>query len=532
MIGTVWAILPALIAIVLALITKQVYISLFLGLFIGAMCVAGGNLLVGFEKLVECVSSNIYGGGEHAYIIMFSLCLGILVVLITISGGSFAYGEWSTKRIKTKRGALLSTFGLGLIIFIDDYFNCLTVGNVMRPVTDKNKVSREKLSYIIDSTAAPVCIIAPISSWAAAVGSTLGINNGFEVFLKSIPFNLYALLTVGMVLIVSTKNFNFGPMKRAEEQCKNSSNLEMDTDDKIGGVTPNPKGKVIDLLLPIIFLIITSIFFMLYTGGIFSGSNIVEAFSSCEASKSLSISSLLTLIVFYVYYIARGLITFEQVGDSIIGGFRTMVPTILILILAWSLGSMCSSTDYLSLSTCETFHALENIGFLFPAITFVSSALIAFSTGTSWGTFAILLPLVPEIISIEDPLFFVAVASVLGGAVCGDHMSPISDTTILSATGARCNHMNHVKSQMPYSLLVASCVFITYLVLGILSIALKNVSYGVYTFVSLILGFALLFLTVFIISKISKSEINENDNNDNNTNNDIALKENISQETN
>ena len=509
--GTLWALLPAIIAILMAIFSKQVYVSLFLGLLFGSLCLTNGNPITGFEKLVECIANNIFGDFEHAYIILFAICLGILVVLITISGGSLAYGEWATKKIKTKRGALLSTFGLGLIIFIDDYFNCLTVGNVMRPVTDKNKISREKLAYFIDSTAAPVCIIAPISSWAAAVGTTLNIENGFEVFLKSIPFNLYAFLTISLMMIVAFKNFNFGLMKTMEEKAQNSTIEEFDEEEKIGGLKPNPKGKVIDLILPIIFLIISSTLFMMYTGGFFSHFNILTAFADCEASKSLSIGSLLTLVIFYIYYICRKLLTFEQIGDSIVGGFRTMVPSITILVLAWSLSSMCSSPEYLSLSTCSAFDALKSIGFLFPAIIYVISALIAFSTGTSWGTFALLLPLTIQFIGdINDPLFFISVAGVLGGAVTGSNLSPISDTTILSSTGARCQHINHVKTQMPYTLLVGICSFSTYLILGLVSVLIKDITYTSLAILCMVIGLVLLFTSVIIISKILKSNNKKN----------------------
>ncbi|MBQ7308497.1 MAG: Na+/H+ antiporter NhaC family protein [Clostridia bacterium] len=511
--GTLWALLPAIIAILMAIFTKQVYVSLFIGLLFGAICLTNGNIVTGFEKLVECIASNIFGDFEHAYIILFAICLGILVVLITISGGSLAYGEWATKKIKTKRGALLSTFGLGLIIFIDDYFNCLTVGNVMRPVTDKNKVSREKLAYFIDCTAAPVCIIAPISSWAAAVGTTLNIENGFEVFLKSIPFNLYAILTILLIMIVALKDFNFGLMKKMEEKAQNSIIEENDEEEKIGGLKPNPKGKVIDLLLPIVFLILSSTIFMMYTGGFFEHWNILTAFADCEASKSLSIGSLLTLVVFYIYYIARKLLTFEQIGDSIVGGFRTMAPSITILVLAWSLSSMCSSTEYLSLSTCSAFDSLKSIGFLFPAIIYVISALIAFSTGTSWGTFALLLPLTIQFIgNTTDPLFFISVAAVLGGAVSGSNLSPISDTTILSSTGAKCQHINHVKTQMPYTFLVSGCAFATYIILGLISVLVKDANYILLAILCMVIGIVLLISSVFVISKITKSNEANKDN--------------------
>ena len=503
MVGTIWALLPALIAIVMALVTRQVYISLFLGLLVGAMCLTGGNVLLGMERLVECIAENIFGDFDHAYIIMFVLCLGILVVMITSTGGSLAYGEWATKKIKTKRGALLSTFGLGVIIFIDDYFNCLTVGNVMRPVTDKHKISREKLAYIIDSTAAPICIIAPISSWAAAVGSTLGIENGFEVFIKSIPFNIYAWLTIALIMIVAIKDFNFSLMKKVEEDY-NPEN-EAKSGEKIGGIEPNKNGKVIDLILPIIVLVILSIFFMLYTGGVFENGNIVKSFSDCNAGKSLSMSSLITITIFFIYYLVKKQMTFHDVGEIIIEGFKTMAPTILVLVLAWSLGSMCSSEEYLALKECEIFENLKNLGFLFPAVIFIISALISFSTGTSWGTFAILLPLVPQFIAdTTNTLFFIGVAAVLGGAVCGDHMSPMSDTTILSGTGAGCDGLSHVRTQLPYALLVCACTFMVYLILGVTLEFVKDSNYTIVSIIALILGLLLLFGVVFAISTIDK----------------------------
>lgn len=464
--ATIWSLLPPIVAIALALWTKEVYLSLLIGILSGALLFTNFHILTAVETVVEVMNWKI---GDNINILIFLVFLGILVALITKSGASQAYGEWAARKITSKKGALFSTMLLGVMIFVDDYFNCLTVGTVMRPVTDKYKVSRAKLAYIIDATAAPVCIIAPISSWAAAVGSSLpedsGID-GFSLFLRTIPFNLYALLTILFMVILLSRNFDFGAMKKYELSLKNgSSEISADKEEiQIIG-----KGKVIDLILPIAVLIILCIAAMLYTGGILEGNNIVDAFANCNSSLSLVLGSFFTLIFVFVFYLVRKVITFTDFCASFVQGFKAMTPAIMILCLAWSLSGICSS-DYLALGTFVGNAVAGNafIGVLLPALFFAVATGLGFSTGTSWGTFGIMIPIVVAVIGTGNvSLLAMNVAAVLAGAVCGDHISPISDTTILASAGAQCNHITHVSTQIPYALTVAACCLVGYLVGGI-----------------------------------------------------------------
>ena len=481
MIGTFWAFVPAIVAIVLALITKQVYVSLFVGILVGALFFVGGNPL---EVLgtVYTVMSNQVGGNTP--ILVFLVILGIFVVLMQKSGGSKAYGEWAEKKISSKKGALCATAALGCLIFVDDYFNCLTVGSVMRPVTDKFKVSHSKLAWIIDSTAAPVCIIAPISSWAAAVSGQLE-GNGLVVFIKTIPFNVYAILTIIMVFVFCARNFDFGKMKKNEEIAEETGDLNAgETDlptDEDASIIVNPKGKVRHLIIPVIILIACCIGGMIYSGYFFNwdtgsygkelqSANVIEAFSNCDAGTSLAIGSTVALIIVAVYYMIEKVVTFKQITESFTQGFKTMVPAILILTFAWTIsGIMGAKGGYLD-AQAFVQNNMEKIPAaikaLFPAIFFILACGIAFSTGTSWGTFGVLVPIAVTILGGSGTLVLLTVSATLGGAVFGDHVSPISDTTILASTGGNCNHVDHVKTQFPYAATIAIIAFLSYIVAG------------------------------------------------------------------
>ena len=479
--GTLWAFLPAVIAIVLALITKQVYVSLFLGIFVGAMMYAGGDILNAMFTLYKVMSDKV---GANTPIIVFLVILGILVVLMQKSGGARAYGEWAGKKIKNKSGALAATAGLGCLIFVDDYFNCLTVGSVMRPVTDKFKISRAKLAYIIDATAAPVCIIAPISSWAAAVAGELEGDNAIMVFIKTIPFNVYAILTLIMVFSLCFFKFDFAKMKRNDDIAMTTGDLhagEFNDSDKSPEVSISSNGKVRHLVIPVIVLILCCVGGMIYTGFFYNwdtgligselqSANVIEAFSNCDAGSSLAIGSTFALIIIALYYLIARVVSFKEITSSFTEGFKAMVPAILILTFAWSIsGIMGAKGGYLD---AEAFvrNNLANSSFpqfLFPAIFFVLAGAIAFATGTSWGTFGVLVPVATTILGGSSTLALLTVSATLGGAVFGDHVSPISDTTILASAGAECNHVDHVKTQLPYASLVAGIAAISYLVAGL-----------------------------------------------------------------
>ena len=478
--GTFWAFMPAIIAIVLALVTKQVYVSLFLGIFVGAMMFAGGDPLKALFTLYQVMSEKV---GANTPIIVFLVVLGILVVLMQKSGGARAYGEWAGRKIKSKGGALAATAGLGCLIFVDDYFNCLTVGSVMRPVTDKFKISRSKLAYIIDATAAPICIIAPISSWAAAVAGELE-GDGLVVFMSTIPFNVYALLTLVMVFTLCFVKFDFGKMKRndllAEQTGDVHAGVEADAKEE-EVIVANTNGKVRHLLIPVLILIACCIGGMLYTGFFYNwdtgligtelqSANVIEAFSNCDAGMSLAIGSTVALIAIAAYYMIGKVVSFKEVTGSFTEGFKAMVPAILILTFAWSIsGIMGAKGGYLD-AQAFVQNNLANSAFpqfLFPAIFFVLAGLIAFSTGTSWGTFGVLVPIAVTILGGSGALTIITVSATLGGAVFGDHISPISDTTILASAGAQCNHVEHVNTQLPYAALVAGISVVAYLVAGL-----------------------------------------------------------------
>ena len=486
MAGTFWAFVPAIVAIVLALVTKHVYISLFVGIFTGAMFLAGGNPILALGELFTVMSEKV---GANVPIIVFLVILGILVILMQKSGGAQAFGGWAGKRIKSKKGAMGTTAALGCLIFMDDYFNCLTVGSVMRPISDKFKVSRSKLAYLIDSTAAPVCIIAPISSWAAAVAGELE-GNSIMTFIKTIPFNIYAILTIVMVFVFIALKLDFGKMRK-DMHCAfmtgdvnaGEGDMEGEGDQIIAG---NPNGKVRHIVVPIITLILCCIGAMIYVGFFYNwdtyrlgttlqSANVIEAFSNCDAGLSLAIGSIVALVITCVYYAIAKVVSFKDMMDSIPKGFKTMVPAILILTFAWTIsGIMGAKGGYLD-AQAFVKNNIANSNFpigIYPAVFFILAGAIAFATGTSWGTFGVLVPIAVTLLggaSNESTLMVMTISATLGGAVFGDHVSPISDTTILASAGANCNHVNHVKTQLPYAGLVAGISVVAYLASGFLA---------------------------------------------------------------
>ena len=468
--GTFWSLVPPLVAIALALITKEVYSSLFLGILVGALFYSNfsfeGTVLHVFQGGMISVLTSAYNMG----ILIFLVILGAMVCLMNRAGGSAAFGRWASKRIKTRAGAELATIVLGVLIFIDDYFNCLTVGSVMRPVTDKHNVSRAKLAYLIDATAAPVCIIAPISSWAAAVSGFVEGEDGISLFVRAIPYNFYALLTIFMMVAMVLMKVEFGSMGVHETNAlkgdiyTTASRPYANAEEDANG---NPRGKVIDLLIPIICLVVCCVIGMIYTGGFFSGADFVTAFSQSDASVGLVLGSFFALIITIVLYMVRRVMSFRDCLACLPDGFKAMVPAILILTFAWTLKAM---TDSLGASEFVAGIVKASAGgfmnFL-PAIIFVIGAVIAFATGTSWGTFGILIPIVVNVFSgTNHELMIISISACMAGAVCGDHCSPISDTTIMASAGAQCDHVNHVSTQLPYAIVAAVVSFLSYIVAG------------------------------------------------------------------
>ncbi len=471
-VNTWWSLVPAVLAIVLALVTKEVYSSLCIGGIVGALLYAGFHPWNVFVTFFSVMRENM-----NLNILIFDVLLGMIIVLMQKSGGSGAYGRWAGTKIRTKKSAQLATAGLGVLIFVDDYFNCLTVGSVMRPVTDRHKVSRAKLAYIIDATAAPVCIIAPISSWAAAVNSYVpedaGIT-GFQLFLRTIPYNLYALLTLAMVLYIILTGFDFGQMKVHEKNAQNgdlftsgAEEFEQTAEDET-----NKKGRVSDMILPVAVLIISAVGAMIYTGYLDGATDIVTAFSGCDAEISLIFATMVTVIFMMILYLPRKVITFREFMDSFAEGFKLMVPAVAILILAWTLKGMGDILGIAGFVESIVGTSMSAGTVVIPAIMFVIAIFLAFSTGTSWGTFAILVPIVVAMFPGADQLemMIISVSAVLAGAVCGDHVSPISDTTIMSSSGAQCNHINHVSTQMQYAAVVAVVCAAGYLIAGVVRV--------------------------------------------------------------
>ncbi len=469
MYATFWALIPPVVAIALALITKEVYSSLFVGILVGALFYSGfsfeGTVTHIFQGGIVSVLSDPYNVG----IIIFLVILGSMVCMMNRAGGSAAFGRWAKTHIKTRAGAQLATIALGVLIFIDDYFNCLTVGSVMRPITDSHNVSRAKLSYLIDATAAPVCIIAPISSWAAAVTGFVEGEDGFSLFIQAIPYNYYALLTIVMMIALVLLKADYGPMAIHEKNALNGDIYTTPERPYAGAddIEGHPDGRVIDLVIPIISLIVCCVIGMIYTGGFFSGVSFVESFSASDASQGLTYGSFFALIITMIIYKIRGVLSFKKCMECLPEGFKAMVPAILILTLAWSLKSMTDSlgaAEYVAGIMENCAGSLMN---MLPAVIFLIGCFISFATGTSWGTFGILIPIVVSVFSgTNHTLMIISISACMAGAVCGDHCSPISDTTIMSSAGAQCEHVNHVSTQLPYALSAAVVSFITYIIAG------------------------------------------------------------------
>ena len=511
--GTFWALIPAIVAIVLALCTKEVYSSLFIGIIIGGIFFAIDSAS-GFSGFLNHVFSDcLVGSLSDSYnvgILVFLVILGILVALINKAGGSTAFGNWAKKHIKSKVGAQVCTIILGILIFIDDYFNCLTVGSVMKPVTDKYGVSKEKLAYLIDSTAAPICIIAPISSWAAAVAAFVsGTENGIQLFCKAIPFNFYAIFTIIMMFSMVFMRFEFGSMSKyekalsiMEEKTENNDNSQIN------------KGRVIDLILPIIVLVVLCVVGMIYSGGFFtkmveveenlvpneSYLNLITAFSNSDASVGLVLGSFGTLIITIIFYLIRKVLKFSDILSCVPEGFKAMVPAILILSLAWTLKSMTDSLGAKNYVAGLVEGSAAGLKMFLPAIIFIIACFLAFATGTSWGTFGILIPICIAAFP-EGTIRIICISACMAGAVCGDHCSPISDTTIMASAGAQCNHVNHVSTQLPYSISVASISFVSYIVAGLT----QNLGTTFSAIISWIVGIILLFgFLIFMKKRVTK----------------------------
>ena len=467
--ATFLALLPPLIAIVLALITKEVYMSLFIGILSGSLLYTMFHPVQTVTKTFDTIISKL-ADGWNVGIIIFLVILGIMVSLINKAGGSAAYGEWAAKKIKGRKGASLATFALGAMIFVDDYFNCLTVGSVMRPVTDESKISRAKLAYLIDATAAPICIIAPISSWAAAVTSVAPEGEGLSLFIRSIPYNFYALLTIVMIIVISLMGFDYGPMKKHELNALKGDLFTTGKEENEAETAPvsTKKGRVLDLILPVIVLIVSCVIGMVYTGGFFDGVDFITAFSDCDASVGLVLGSFIALAFTFIYYLVTRRLTFKELTASFTEGFKAMVPAIMILTFAWTLSGI--TMDLGAKVFVAEFVRINASGltWLLPAIVFVIAIGLAFSTGTSWGTFGILLPIVCAVFPGGGELMIISISACLAGAVCGDHCSPISDTTIMASAGAQCNHINHVSTQLPYALTVAAVSFVAFLFAGLI----------------------------------------------------------------
>ena len=469
--ATFAALLAPIIAIVLALITKEVYSSLVIGIVVGGALYASGN----FEgTLVHVMSDGFIANLSDSYnmgIIIFLVLLGALVAMMNKAGGSAAFGRWASTHIKSRVGAQLATIALGVLIFVDDYFNCLTVGSVMRPVTDSNKISRAKLSYLIDATAAPICIIAPISSWAAAVAgfaNSAGAENGIALFIKAIPYNFYAILTIIMMIFLAVTGLNYGPMRKHEENAKEGDLFTSGTKQAIEEMAVNEKGRVCDLIVPVVILIVSCVVGMIYSGGFFSGTGFVEAFSNSDASVGLAYGAFVATVLTIIFYLCRRVLSFKSIMESLPEGFKAMVPAIMILACAWTLKAMTDSLGAKIFISQIIEGSASSFQIFLPAIIFVIAVGLSFATGTSWGTFGILIPTVLSVFEAGQPITIVAISACMAGAVCGDHCSPISDTTIMASAGAQCDHLNHVSTQLPYALTVAGVSTVCYILAGII----------------------------------------------------------------
>ena len=506
--NTIFSILPPVVAIVLALITKEVYSSLFLGIFVGCLLYVNGNLLAALQDFVDRLCTNV---GGNAAILMFLVLLGTLVALMIRAGGSKAYGDWAVAHIKTKSGALWATFILAIVLGVDDYFNNLTTGNVMRPVADGHHISRAKLSYMCDATAAPVCIMMPVSSWAAAVTGVIGNEEvGFQIFLKAIPYNYYAILTMVFIIVMTCMNIDYGPMKTHED---NAAKGDLYTTEHrpyadASEMKFNPNGKTIDLVIPVIILIICCVAGLLIVGFQGGGHDILTAFANTSAGPALALGGLVALIIDMVYFMIRRSMNFTELMDCLPEGFKQMVPAILILCLAWTIGDITKALGAPEFVAGIVEGFGSSLANFLPAVVFVIAAFLGFATGTSWGTFTILLPIVIPVfagvsaseltaadIGPGHDILMIAIAATLGGAVMGDHCSPISDTTIMASTGAQCYHLNHVATQMPYAVTVAAVAFVNYIIAG----QIQNVV------IDLIIAVVSMVAVLLIIGKLNHS---------------------------
>ncbi|MGN0162043.1 MAG: Na+/H+ antiporter NhaC family protein [Candidatus Ornithomonoglobus sp.] len=497
--ATFWALVPPLVAIALALITKEVYSSLFIGIVLGGLFSANWHPVAALDNIlndgiIEAVSGT-------AGIFVFLVILGAIVALINKAGGSAAFGRWAEVHIKTRVGAQLATFILGVLIFIDDYFNCLTVGGVMLPVTDRHKISRAKLAFLIDATAAPICMIAPVSSWAAAVSEfTKGTGySGIELFVRAIPYNFYSLLMITFIVAITLMKFDYGPMKLHELNAMTKGDLfttgrydVMETDAE----RPNPRGRLIDLILPVVMLVVFSVIGLIYVGGFFSGSDFITAFGDTDATVGLPWGAIIAFVLTVIYLMARRVVTFKEAMACIPKGFNAMVPAILILTFATALKNMTGLLGAADFVQALMDSAAAGLANFLPAIIFLVACVLAFSTGTSWGTFGILIPIVTAIFDPTSELLIIGVSACLAGAICGDHCSPISDTTIMSSAGSRSNHVNHVSTQLPYAITVALVSFAVYL----LSAAVQN------AYILLPVGIVLLIATLFVIRHVTNGK--------------------------
>ena len=502
--STLMSLAPPVIAIVLALVTKEVYSSLFIGVLSGVLLYSNFDLIGAIDALVnDGLIANV-GDSWNAGILIFLVLLGIMVALVNAAGGSAAFGRWAKEHVKTRAGAQLATFALGVLIFIDDYFNCLTVGSVMRPVTDGHKISRAKFAYIIDATAAPICMIAPISSWAAAVTSVVGSENGLTYFVRAIPYNFYSLLTIVMVIAMALMKFDYGPMAVHE---RNAMNGDLFSGEYLGeniDEEVSTKGKVIDLIAPVLILIVFCIIGMIYTGGFFDAEggaymNIATAFADADASAGLAWGALIATVITMLYLMARKVVTFKTAMDAIPKGFCAMVPAVIILVFAWTLGGitrgMLGADIFVKLAIGGNAEALS---IFLPAVIFLIALGLAFATGTSWGTFGILLPIVITVFSGAGEIMVIAMSACLAGAVCGDHCSPISDTTIMASAGAQCNHVNHVSTQLPYALTVAGVSTVAYILAGFIR------NWMIVLPIAIVLMIATLFVIKSVVTKKAK----------------------------
>ncbi len=494
---TFWSLLPPIIAIALALITKEVYTSLFVGIIVGGLLYSNfnfeGTITHAFNDGIVASIADPYNVG----ILVFLVILGIMVNLMNKAGGSAAFGRWASSHLKSRAGVQIATIALGVLIFIDDYFNCLTVGSVMRPISDKSKISRAKLAYLIDATAAPVCIIAPVSSWAAAVSSYVEEGNGLYLFIRAIPFNFYAILTIIMMIFLALTNMDYGPMAKHETNAIEKGDIFSGMKDlsDAANENANPKGKVIDLVIPIVVLIAACVIGMIYSGGFFEGESFIDAFSNSDASVGLMLGSAVTLVITFIYYLIRRVMTFKEMTECIPEGFKAMVPAILILTFAWSLKAMTDSLgakEYVEALVKGSAGTFESF---LPAIVFLVACGLSFSTGTSWGTFGILIPITLGVFPLTNPLGIVSMSACMAGAVCGDHCSPISDTTIMASAGAQCDHVTHVSTQLPYAITVAGVSFVAYIIAGFVPNA----------FIALPVAIVLMIATLFVMRKVMKA---------------------------